>query len=105
MVNAGRVFAVYAVVLCLSREGWIRTPAGERALRAGYMYLIPSGLKFDYWCDGEMDKLYIHVALELPDGFDLLGGFADGLELELPECWAKNCCARTGAATCARRCG
>ena len=66
-------------------EGWIRTPAGERALRAGYMYLIPSGLKFDYWCDGEMDKLYIHVALELPDGFDLLGGFADGLELALPE--------------------
>lgn len=66
-------------------EGWIRTPLGERALRAGRMYLIPSGLKFDYWCDGELDKLYIHVALELPDGFDLMGGFSDGLELELPE--------------------
>ncbi len=64
-------------------EGWIRTPAGVRALRAGHMYLIPSGLKFDYWCAGELDKLYIHVALELPDGFDLLGGFPDGLELEL----------------------
>lgn len=65
-------------------EGWIRTPAGERALRAGCMYLIPSGLKFDYWCDERLDKLYLHVILELPDGFDLLGGFNDGLELPLP---------------------
>ena len=66
-------------------EGWIRTQAGERALRAGRMYLIPSGLKFDYWCDRWLEKLYMHVILELPDGFDLLGGFADGLELPLPE--------------------
>lgn len=66
-------------------EGWVRTPVGAQALRAGNMYIIPSGLKFDYWCDGELDKLYIHVVLEMPDGFDMLGGFGAALELPLPD--------------------
>lgn len=73
-----RLYFVY------SGEGMIRTHSGERMLRAGQMYLVPSGLKFDCRCECALEKLYIHVALELPDGFDLLGGFADALELELP---------------------
>lgn len=73
-----RIYYVY------DGEGWICTPSGEHKLRAGYMYLIPSGLKFDYRCDEMLNKLYMHVVLEMPDGFDMLGSFGDILELEMP---------------------
>lgn len=66
-------------------EGWVNSPSGEHKLRAGRMYLIPSGLKFDYRCDDRLDKLYMHVVLEMPDGFDMLGSFGDVLEMDMPD--------------------
>ena len=66
-------------------EGWVNSPSGEHKLRAGRMYLIPSGLKFDYRCDNRLDKLYMHVVLEMPDGFDMLGSFGDVLEMDMPD--------------------
>lgn len=43
-------------------------------MKAGHLYLIPAGLCFSYGCPKEMDKLFFHVTLLQPDGYELLQG-------------------------------
>lgn len=44
-------------------------------LNPGYAYFIPAGLTFNYGCGNHMEKLYFHLHLIKPNGYDL----ADGL--------------------------
>lgn len=43
-------------------------------MQPGNVYLIPAGVTFSYHCPSEMDKLYFHVTVLMPNGFDLLRG-------------------------------
>ena len=67
----------------ISGEGTIRIPAGEgelRRLRPGYMYLIPNGLYYDYFCEDALEKVHFHVNMRMQDGFDLFCGCKDCYE-------------------------
>lgn len=54
-----------------SGEGYLRWDGQEMKLKAGYLYLIPAGFRFDYGCT-QLEKLYFHVMLTAIEGIDLL---------------------------------
>lgn len=41
-------------------------------MRPGNLYLVPFGLTFSYRCDDRYTKLYFHITIPRPNGFDLL---------------------------------
>ena len=41
-------------------------------MKPGNLYLVPFGLTFSYRCDSTYTKLYFHITIPRPDGFDLL---------------------------------
>ena len=53
-------------------EGLIRHQDRDIVLRAGYAYLIPAQILFDYACGDSMDQLFFHLNLYAADGKDLL---------------------------------
>ena len=55
-----------------SGEGYLRVNGKKILLEPGYVYMIPSGLEFDYGCNRKLTKLYFHVTLTALDGLDLL---------------------------------
>lgn len=54
-----------------SGEGIIKFGGEKLVLRPGNVYLIPAGLKFSNYCEGEMKKLFFHLNVFKPDGYDL----------------------------------
>ncbi|MCI8307046.1 MAG: helix-turn-helix transcriptional regulator [Lachnospiraceae bacterium] len=61
--------------LISSGQGYLDTGGRRIILEPGYAYFVPAGLTFDYGCDNYMEKLYFHLHLIKPNGYDL----ADGL--------------------------
>lgn len=55
-------------------EGWLKTTGQTVIMRPGYAYFIPTGIRFDYGCDDYVEKLYFHIRLIKPDGYDLAQG-------------------------------
>ena len=53
----------------------LRTPSGELCLEPGKVYLIPAGLTYDYEGTPSVSKLFFHVNLFKPDGYDLMLDF------------------------------
>jgi len=58
-----------------SGEGTLIADGAELAMRPGYVYLVPAGLRFGYRCAGTLTKLYFHISLLKPDGYDILSSF------------------------------
>ncbi len=50
----------------LEHEGEVIT------MKPGNLYMIPFGLTFSYRCESRYTKLYFHITIPRPDGFDLL---------------------------------
>ena len=61
----------------------IKTSGGELLLKAGNLYLLPSGHSFSHSCDHEMQQLYFHVNLVNSYGADILCGIGKILSKEL----------------------
>ena len=40
-------------------------------LRPGYVYLIPNGLSYDYFCEDRLEKAYFHINVLLQDRLEL----------------------------------
>ncbi|MGI5958147.1 MAG: helix-turn-helix domain-containing protein [Massiliimalia sp.] len=57
-----------------SGSGIIRDVYGEIHMRPGYIYLIPVGVTYGSRCPQHLEKLYFHVNVTMPDGFDLFWG-------------------------------
>lgn len=59
--------------LYLVSDGEGQIDAGEKRLllRPGYAYFIPAGFTFSYSCADYLEKLYFHLRLVKPDGYDL----------------------------------
>lgn len=55
-------------------EGLLEVAGKQIALRAGVAYFIPAGLTFSYRCADYLEKLYFHLRLVKPDGYDLAYG-------------------------------
>ena len=53
-------------------DGWISQNDKQVRLQSEYAYFIPAGLTFDYGCDTMIEKLYFHIHLIKPDGYDLV---------------------------------
>lgn len=52
-----------------------------RVLRPGYVYLIPNGLSYDYFCEDRLEKAYFHINVLLQDRLELFYGCRDYYEL------------------------
>jgi len=59
-------------------NGHIRVHGSVTDMKAGYVYLIPSQLRHDIWCDTHVEKVYIDVHAELFPGYDV---FSDTQEV------------------------
>lgn len=57
-------------------EGYITVNGSCLSLLPGHAYLIPAGLTFNYGCDRHLEKLYFHLRLVKPDGYDLTAGLS-----------------------------
>lgn len=55
-------------------EGLLDAAGKRTALRKGFAYFIPAGLTFSYGCADHLEKLYFHLRLVKPDGYDLAHG-------------------------------
>ena len=62
--------------LVTAGEGWLKTAEQTCRLRPGRAYLVPAGLTFDHGCSDYVEKLYFHLYLTKPDGYDLTAHFA-----------------------------
>ena len=60
-----------------SGSGKIVCGSSEYKLNPGQVYLIPVGLRFSHYPDGNMEKLYFHFNIIQPDGYDLLRSFGE----------------------------
>lgn len=50
----------------------LTTEAGDVYLEPGNIYLIPTGLLYDFKGSPSVDKLFFHINVFKPDGFDLM---------------------------------
>jgi len=56
-------------------EGVLRFSNGEALqMERGNLYLIPTGMQFSYACTNRLAKVYFHINLLKPDGYDVFAG-------------------------------
>ena len=46
-------------------------------LKPGYMYLIPNGLSYDYFCKDHLSKIHFHLQISMQNSLDLFLGCQD----------------------------
>lgn len=51
----------------------------------GHIYLIPSGYRYKYWCDGYVKKIYFHINIKRNDGYDVFSKFGRFGEIYEPQ--------------------
>lgn len=54
-------------------------------LRPGYLYLIPNGFAYDYFCEDRLEKAYIHFNVLLENGLELFSGCRSFYELPMDQ--------------------
>ena len=73
----------------ISGAGYLRLRSGGRkeseiyTLRPGYLYLIPNGLSYDYFCEDRLEKVYFHINVSLQNGLELFYGCRNYYELQI----------------------
>ncbi len=66
----------------ISGRGYLRTRGGDiHSLSQGYVYLIPNGLSYDYFCEDRLEKAYFHINVLLQDRLELFYGCRDYYEM------------------------
>ena len=58
-----------------SGEGLLEANHQPVVMRPGFVYLVPPGLRFSYSCSSSFSKLFFHVSLLKPNGYDLFQSF------------------------------
>ena len=56
----------------------------EFRMKAGYAYLVPAETPMNFYCDGQMEKIYFHFSLFRPDRYDALSGLNKIYEIPYP---------------------
>ncbi len=96
-INAGKAnISIAAGGFVVTDETWCREPVSDpfsrlyyvtdgsgviysdtesMKLEAGYVYLAPCGTKFGHYGTDSVEKLYFHIGMILPNGYDFLDGF------------------------------
>lgn len=57
-----------------SGHGILKYGSTKIVMNPGHIYLVPTGLNFSYSCEDSFTKLFFHVNITRPDGYDI---FAD----------------------------
>ena len=65
------------VYVMLEGEAHIKNGKREICMLPGNVYIIPAGMEFSYKCDDYAKKLYFHISVLMPDGYDLFNRFSD----------------------------
>lgn len=65
-------------------SGELRYGSTRVQMQPGRLYLIPPGLTFDYCSPVELQKLYFHVNILKPDGYEMLQDIGRILECPYP---------------------
>lgn len=58
-----------------SGEGILEAMGEKLVMKPGFAYLIPPGFTFSYSCTDRLTKLFFHISMPKPNGYDLLRGF------------------------------
>lgn len=69
--HQGLIYPYNTLYYVTGGDGHIRANGSVTAMKAGYVYLIPSQLHHDIWCDNNVEKVYIDVHAELFPGYDV----------------------------------
>lgn len=70
--------------LVTSGSGELKTGDTVILMEAGHAYLIPAGLTFGYRSPNGLEKLYFHVTIQQPNGYELLLPLGRILQMTLP---------------------
>ena len=73
------------VYLVESGEGILEAMKKTLVMKPGFAYLIPPGFTFSYSCTDRLTKLFFHISLPKPNGYDLLRGFGRIGEIPLDD--------------------
>lgn len=65
-----------------SGEGIVKYNGKKLTLKPGYIYLIPTGLRYSYLCESQMSKLFFHINIYKPDGYDIFSNLEDCVEIK-----------------------
>ncbi|MBP3576655.1 MAG: helix-turn-helix transcriptional regulator [Lachnospiraceae bacterium] len=74
----GLIYPYNTIYYVTGGDGHIRANGSVTDMKEGYVYLIPSQLRHDIWCDSHVEKVYIDVHAELFPGYDV---FSDTREV------------------------
>ena len=74
----GLIYPYNTIYYVTGGDGHIRANGSVTDMKEGYVYLIPSQLRHDIWCDSHVEKVYIDVHAELFPGYDV---FSDTQEV------------------------
>jgi len=73
----------------ISGKGCLRLRNQEASeiheLRPGYVYLIPNGLSYEYYCEEHLEKVYFHINVLLQSGLELFSHCDNYYELPVKE--------------------
>ena len=53
-------------------KGILQYDNQEFIMHPEFVYLIPTGILYNYWCKNTIHKLYFHINIIKPNGYDLL---------------------------------
>ncbi|MBO5069778.1 MAG: helix-turn-helix transcriptional regulator [Roseburia sp.] len=73
----------------ISGAGYLRLRGGDGketevyTMRPGYLYLIPNGLSYDYFCEDRLEKVYFHINVSLQNGLELFYGCRNYYEMQI----------------------
>ena len=69
--HQGLIYPYNTLYYVTKGDGHIRVNSTVTDMKPGYVYLIPSQLRHDIWCDSHVEKVYIDVHAELFPGYDV----------------------------------
>ena len=84
--NAADISSPFSrVYLVTEGTGYLRCGDRVITMTPGNIYVVPAGLRFSYWCDGSFQKVYFHISVPLPSGYDLLEDIGTCVSFPAPE--------------------
>lgn len=78
--NAANITSPFTrVYMVTAGTGYLRCHDTVITMTPGNIYVIPAGFRFSYWCENGFCKVYFHLSIPLPNGYDLLESINDCL--------------------------
>ena len=73
------------IYLVTDGVGYLRCNSEITKMTAGNVYIIPSGTPFSHSCENGFSKIFFHISLKQPNGYDAFSQFDRTLSFHDPE--------------------